>query len=67
MFFCIHRCDFNKYTVMVLQNIGEIEEKREQEKDGLDSGHDENDELMLISKSQESDSDVDMYSSGSED
>lgn len=52
---------------MVLQNIGEIEEKREQEKDGLDSGHDENDELMLISKSQESDSDVDMYSSGSED
>lgn len=60
-------CDFNKYTLSVLQNIGKIEERRERE--GVDSGHDDNEDLMLISRQSEDedeDDDVDMYSSSSE-
>lgn len=57
--------------MMVLQNISEIEEGRDNEKaEGVDSGHDENDELMLISNTPDSDDedqDVDMYSSSSDD
>lgn len=64
----LSRCDFNKYTLMVLQNVSELEEARA--KDESDSGHDEdNDELMLISRSGidgSDEEDVDMYSSASE-
>lgn len=72
LYFLLCRCDFNKYTLMVLQNIGEIEESRDQKKkleDDEDSGNDDADELMLISNTPDSDDEheVDMYSSASED
>lgn len=57
---------------MVLQGIGEIEEKRENEKKLSgedDSGHDENDELVLIRNNPDSDdeNDIEMYSSSGEE
>lgn len=72
MILLLSRCDFNKYTLMVLQKVGEIEESRDQAKkleDGDDSGHDDSDELMLINNTPDSDdeNEVDMYSSGSEE
>lgn len=50
---------------MVLRNVGEIEDKRELEQG--DSGHDDNDELMLINSTPDSDEDVEMYSSSDEE
>lgn len=67
------RCDFNKYTLMVLQCIGAIEEERDRQRKLSgedDSGHDENDELMLIrstANSEDDDNDVEMYSSSAEE
>lgn len=55
---------------MVLRGIGEIEEGREEHRKQFvedDSGHDENDELLLVKNSPDSDEDHEMMGASDSD